>query len=91
MDAADDHCRRYGRGQLRRRVEGAGFVVRRLRFSNFPGLFGWILNGLVLRREMVDPAQYRFYDKLVPLIARAEALVPPLVGLSLVCWAEKPE
>jgi SAM-dependent methyltransferase len=89
MDRADAHFRRYSRRSLARTVEEAGFGIARLRFANLPGILGWVLNGKVLRRQMVDPSQYRFYDRLVPLIASIEGLAPPPIGLSLVCWARK--
>ena len=52
MDRADLHFRRYGRPDLRAKLEEAGFEVEDLHFINRLGGLGWFVNGRVLRRRM---------------------------------------
>ena len=89
MDDADHHFRRYRKATLVPRLHEAGFEVERLRYMNPLGMAGWLLNGKVLRRRIVDSGQYAFYDKLVPTLSRIESVVPPPFGLSLVAVARR--
>jgi SAM-dependent methyltransferase len=90
LDAAENHYRRYRREELRGKVQRAGFRILRLRYMNFPGVFGWFVNGRLLRRRTLPPRQVAIYDRLVSWIAALERVVPPPVGQSLVLVARKP-
>jgi SAM-dependent methyltransferase len=87
-DAADGHFRRYTRQSLRNALGSAGLQVERLRWVNMPGIVGWWLNR---RRQRVgfDDCQCRTFDRMVPIIAAAERLIPPPVGLSLLAVGRK--
>ncbi|MEM9802026.1 MAG: methyltransferase domain-containing protein, partial [Planctomycetota bacterium] len=50
VDEASDHLRRYGRGDLVRLVEQAGFDVVRARYMNLAGVGPYFLKSRVLRR-----------------------------------------
>ena len=89
LDAALDHHRRYGREELREKLERAGFRVEHLRFFNVPGMLGWWLNGKVLRRRVLPGAQVKLFDLLVPIFRLEERLRLPF-GLSLIAVGRKP-
>jgi SAM-dependent methyltransferase len=89
LDEADHHYRRYGRSELRTKLVDAGFRVERLAFTNPLGIVGWVLNGKVLKRQVVSAGQLRLYDRLVPALSRLERVVRPPLGLSLVAVAVK--
>ena len=91
MDEADDHFRRYTHATLADRVRAAGFEVERLYPMNALGIVGWFVNGKLVRRKLIPQTQYGLYNRLVPALARAERVVRPPVGLSLVCIARTPE
>ncbi|QDV07889.1 Ubiquinone biosynthesis O-methyltransferase [Planctomycetes bacterium Poly30] len=50
VDEASDHHRRYGRKQLMRLVEGAGFRVERARYMNMAGVGPYFLKSRVLKK-----------------------------------------
>jgi SAM-dependent methyltransferase len=89
MDAADNHFRRYNKRMLTERVAAAGFIVERAYYMNLIGIAGWILNGKILKTNLVSTSQFSLYNKIVPIIAKLESLVHPPVGLSLICIATK--
>ncbi|MFP4475988.1 MAG: class I SAM-dependent methyltransferase [Desulfatibacillaceae bacterium] len=82
MDEAFGHFRRYARRGLVRTMENAGFSVT-TRYFNLLGLPGWWWRFRVRRARSFDPAQNRVYSMLLPVIRRAEAVLPPPVGLSI--------
>jgi len=85
------HCRRYRRRDLARLASAAGLRVRRARFMNTIGFFGWWINARVLRRDTQSAAQIAFFDRvLVPLMSRLENVAAPPFGQSLFAVLEKP-
>ena len=72
-------------------AEEVGFRVRRLRYFNFLGFFGWWANSHVFRREAQSAAQIDFFDRFaVPLQSRIERWIEPPVGQSIFTVLEKP-
>jgi len=90
MDAELGHCRRYTRGELRRKMEAAGFdVVFTRRFGRL-GAIGWTVSGHLLRRHHLSPRQMIWFDRLLPL-ARLLDYVLPVPGMSLIMVGRKPK
>jgi len=84
------HYRRYTRRSLRAAATQAGLHVGELRFMNTVGFFGWWLNAKILRRTEQSEEQIAVFDRyVVPVMSRAEALVPPPFGQSLLAILEK--
>jgi SAM-dependent methyltransferase len=77
------HYRRYGKKVLRELMRSAGFEEETLHFVNGLGIFGWWLNGRVLKRRYFSPRQIALYDRIIPLLAWWEKLMPPPLGQSL--------
>lgn len=85
------HHRRYNRRSLVRLAEAAGLRVRKVRYMNLLGLFGWWVNSHILRREAQSEGQIGIFDRyLVPLLSRLEDWVGPPFGQSLFAVLEKP-
>ena len=82
------HFRRYEKAELEGKVREAGFVLEDLRFLNRPGVFGWYLNGRVLRRRVLPRGQLSLFKLVLPLL-RSEETNPPAWGLSLLAIARK--
>jgi SAM-dependent methyltransferase len=91
LDQAVGHHRRYTPDALRSVLETNGFSVEVIEWLNFVGIAGWFLNGKVLRRRVLPPVQLRLYDRLAPLLARAEGMWKLPVGLSLLAVARAAE
>ena len=101
-DVINQHRRRYTRGELRQRVEGAGFLLERLSYFNsllFPAVF----SARQLRRRLARKgdarsdfriANYWINDRLADLFGAERHLLKrwnlPL-GVSLLALARKPE
>jgi SAM-dependent methyltransferase len=87
LDQAVGHHRRYTTTRLRRVIEDNGFEIETLEWLNLLGILGWYLNGKILRRRVLPALQLKIYDRLAPVLARAEALWKLPVGLSLIAVA----
>lgn len=91
IDKRLGHHRRYTRASLAALATGAGLAIRQARYMNLPGWFGWWFNAHVLKLEAQSEAQIAFFDRfLVPVISRAESLIPPPFGQSLFAVLSKP-
>jgi len=85
------HHRRYRRRDAARLAGAAGLRVRRARYMNAIGFFGWWMNARVLRRDTQSAAQIDLFDQaLVPLMSRLERIAAPPFGQSLFAVLEKP-
>jgi SAM-dependent methyltransferase len=89
LDEELEHYRRYTRAGLEAVVREAGFDIESVTRLNALGLFGWWLNGRILRRRHVPGFQAKMNNLLVPLLRFERALRLPF-GLSLVVVASRP-
>jgi SAM-dependent methyltransferase len=87
LDEAVGHHRRYTRATLRTLLEANGFELELMESLNFVGIGGWFLNGKILKRRSLPPLQLRIYDRIAPLLARAEGVLKLPVGMSLLAVA----
>jgi hypothetical protein len=84
------HYRRYSRAGIRDLARAADLEIRKLRYMNAVGFFGWWINAHVLRRTAQSASQIHVFDRLVPAISRFESILPPPFGQSLFAVFEKP-
>jgi len=91
IDRNLQHARRYSRGSLVTLARACGLEVRRLRYVNFAGFFGWWMNAHLFRRQVQSRTQIEIFDRyIVPWLSRLEASVPPPFGQSLFAVLRKP-
>ena len=91
IDANLGHFRRYDPASLRQLATAAGLRVRRLRYMNAAGFFGWWTNSRIFRREAQSARQIELFDRyFVPLMSRLESAVPPPFGQSLFAVLQRP-
>jgi SAM-dependent methyltransferase len=90
LDRHLGHYRRYGKKELKNKLETIGFKVVFLRYFNRIGIMGWFLNSKILRRKRLPSFQLRIYNLLVPLF-KLEKFLPLPFGTSLLVVAEKSE
>ncbi len=84
IDANLGHYRRYTKRSLRSLAEDQGFRVQTLRYFNSVGFLGWWVNAKISRKTEQSETQIKFFDcRIVPLLSRLEAVIPPPVGQSL--------
>jgi glycosyltransferase involved in cell wall biosynthesis len=89
LDKALEHVKRYTSGELRDALSEAGFSVEKVFNFNRIGVFGWALNGKLLRRTRMAKYQLKMFDSLVWLWRRVDWLLP-WHGLSVVAVGRKP-
>jgi len=91
LDRAFEHFRRYRRGELLKKLEGAGFQISEIRYFNLVGVAAWLFSARVLKRTSVSARDARFYDRwVVPPLSWLERRWKPPLGQSLLAIAEKP-
>jgi SAM-dependent methyltransferase len=90
LDRALGHYRRYTPESLTALLESSGLRVPRPAYMNFFGLFGWAVNGRLLRRERLSHRQLAVFERFVSLF-RLEDLVSLPIGLGVYVAAQKPE
>lgn len=84
IDRTVGHVRRYGRADVRDRLDSAGLTVVEARYVNPLGALGWLVSARVLRREHVPEGPLKAYDTLVPVLRALDRARIPF-GLSV--WA----
>src|SRR5262249_9057538 len=89
LDEHLHHFRRYEKDELLQKLSEAGFAVEDCRFVNRLGVFGWYVNGKILRRRVLPRGQLRAFSLLMPFLKR-EVETPPTFGMSLLAVAQKP-
>jgi SAM-dependent methyltransferase len=90
LDRHLGHHRRYGKKELRNKLETAGFKLVSLEYFNRIGILGWFLSSKILRRKRLSSIQLRIFNFLVPVF-KSEQLLPLPFGASLLAVAEKLE
>ena len=81
---------RNGQSAVEQTQAGSDFQkapIERLEWLNLLGIPGWYLNSRLLRRRSVPGMQVRLYDRLAPLLARAESVFRLPIGMSLLAVA----
>ncbi|MBN1128437.1 MAG: glycosyltransferase [Chitinispirillaceae bacterium] len=89
LDREIGHYRRYGRTDLRDKLERAGFNLCEMSFMNFLSVPGWFINFKVLRRKTMPVRTLRFADGLIPFVSFCERHLRFPFGVSLFCVATK--
>jgi glycosyltransferase involved in cell wall biosynthesis len=89
LDEHLGHFRRYEKAELEQKIRAAGFALEGCRFLNKPGVFGWYVNGRILRRRVLPRGQLSLFKLMLPLLRREE-MRPPDYGMSLLAIARKP-
>ncbi len=89
LDRDLGHFRRYGRGELTKKLQSNGFKVCQSKFFNLFGIFGWFVNGTLLKRRLLPVRQVRVFDKMVPFFICMERIIPTFLGQSLIITGEK--
>jgi hypothetical protein len=76
LDRVLGHCRRYSAGELRGKMEEAGFEVEEIFEFNKVTRPGWWWNGRVLKRRRFSRVQLGVFDRLVWLWKVVDAWLP---------------
>jgi glycosyltransferase involved in cell wall biosynthesis len=88
LDEHLGHFRRYEKDELTEKLSAARFKIEDIRFVNRPGVFGWWVNGKLLRRRVLPKMQLRAFSWMQPLLKKEETQ-PPSYGMSLLAIARR--
>jgi hypothetical protein len=88
FDKAVGHFRRYGEGELERKMTEAGFMVEHQQYFNKAGRLAWALVLKIARQRRITTWQLRIYDLFTPVF-RVWDKVLPGPGASTIVVARK--
>jgi SAM-dependent methyltransferase len=88
FDKQLEHYRRYTKKGLKELV-GRHLKITHSQYFNFIGVFGWFLSGRVLRKKIIPSSQMKLYNKWVPVIRIADAILFNQIGLSTIVVGQK--
>jgi glycosyltransferase involved in cell wall biosynthesis len=88
MDEAAGHFKRYEKQDFEALLSESGFEVVRCSHFNPLAVFGWWLNGKIIRRRSIPGFQVLLFDKLAFLIEWIKPMDLPF-GISLLAIAKK--
>jgi len=90
IDEKLGHERRYTRKSMFELAQQAGLRIRKARYMNTVGFFGWWMNSHIFKREAQSATQIEIFDRfVVPVMAPIESLIPPPFGQSLFVVLER--
>jgi len=90
FDRSIGHFRRYGRRELKTKVEAAGFRTLVLSWFDMVGILPWLFKYRLMGSLKMEAAAVRAYDRIaVPFIKPLENLVRPPLGKNLLLVAER--
>lgn len=89
LDEALGHRCRYSVEMLERELREVGFEPEHFSRFNRAGVPGWLWNGKVLKQRTFNRAQLKIFDLLVPVLRRADHLLP-WPGLGIIAVARRP-
>jgi hypothetical protein len=85
------HHRRYTRASMAHLSASAGLHVKKSRYMNVVGFFGWWANSHVFKKEAQSETQIEIFDRyVVPLQSKLEEWIAPPFGQSLFMVLQKP-
>jgi SAM-dependent methyltransferase len=88
-DRLDGHFRRYNKAYLRTILGHTPLVVEWMSYFNAVGGLGWWVQYRLLKRTIHGAGQFGLMNRLIPVLRRVEAVLPPPFGLSLVALCRK--
>jgi len=90
IDIENGHYRRYSKKDLAEKAANAGFKIEKLYYFNFFGIFGWILNGNILKKSIINENALGIFNKLVPFMKFIDKhIIRKKIGVSLIAILHK--
>lgn len=90
IDASIGHFRRYSKKTLQEKAVRAGFSVKKIYYFNFFSIFGWYLNGSILKKQEISSSLLTMFDRFVPALRFfEEKLLRGRIGISVIAVLEK--
>ncbi len=88
IDTLFGHYRRYTRASLVKKLHDTGFEIKKIRYSNLIGYFGWAAEFRWRKKTTFSPWKIALFDTVIwPVMSRIERVIPPPIGQSLIAIA----
>ncbi|MCK5333846.1 MAG: class I SAM-dependent methyltransferase [Candidatus Aenigmarchaeota archaeon] len=90
LDESLGHHRRYTKEEMIQKVSMTKFKINKIFYFNFISIFGWYLNGNILKKTIINKNKMKFLNALVPGLKFFEKkILRNKIGLSLIVVLEK--
>lgn len=83
------HFKRYTKKTVSSLYTNNEIEIIHRQYFNFIGIFGWYINGRLLKKDAIPSNQMKIYNQLVPLWKRADLLLKNRIGLSTIIIGRK--
>ena len=88
FDKRIGHYRRYGKGELEKKMTEAGLVVEQQFYFNKVGVIAWWFGNKLLGQRNITSRQLKIYNFLTPIFRLLDYILP-IAGLSTIVIAKK--
>ncbi len=90
IDKDAGHFRRYTSQEIVGKVSRTKFKITDLHYFNFLSMFGWYVNGNILKKNVINPSAADILDRLVPLLKLFERhILRQKAGMSIIAVLQK--
>ncbi|MBU4348148.1 class I SAM-dependent methyltransferase [Patescibacteria group bacterium] len=90
IDKSVGHYRRYVKKDISEKVFQTKFKIKTMFYFNFLSIFGWYLNGNILKKNVINGSAVGLLNKLVPCLRFFERyILRKNIGISLIVVLEK--
>lgn len=85
FDSELGHFKRYSKNDLIKLANTTNLIVEKIYYFNSVGIFGWFINGNILKRKIIPKKQMKLFDNLIPFIKLCDFFLNRFLGLSIIC------
>lgn len=90
LDVITGHYRRYDREEILKKISKAKFAIKKCFYFNFTAIFGWYVNGNILKKSQINYTAMNLYNKIIPFFRFFEKkILRRKLGISLIVIASK--
>lgn len=90
IDKDIGHYRRYAKREIVEKINLTSFNLINIYYFNLFAIFGWFLNGKILKKSIINEDILGFYNKLIPLLKVIERYIfLRKIGISLIVVLKK--
>ncbi len=84
FDVGLGHYRRYTKSSLSALMTSNNISVIESRYFNLLGVFGWFLDGRLLKKKSVSNNRMKIYDSILPIAKFLDMIMSRFIGLSVI-------
>ncbi|WP_242117942.1 class I SAM-dependent methyltransferase [Aestuariivivens sediminicola] len=83
------HIKRYNKKSLSRLFSPSQFEIKERTYFNAIGIFGWYINGTLLKKKIIPKQQMGIFNTLVPFFKLIDLIILRRFGLSTIIIGKK--